>query len=94
MEPLEQQIRMKISTAFDDAVSDISDLPQAKGLLDDPLFGGMAVRSALDNLFNSLADDKKTMLLAFLYKHQGLDYYKILEEEYHNALDRHLETVK
>lgn len=90
----EMKIRRKLASAFDDAVNDVVTSSESKGLIDNPMFGGLLVQGAIGNLYQSLKNGDEASMLSLMCSREGLDYHTILDEECNKALDKYLETSK
>ena len=80
----EESLRQKIRDGFDDSVKDAL---RETGL-NDPLFGGLIVESAIGSFYQSMKDEP---ILKLISDKLGLDYDSLLEEELKRALNKYLE---
>lgn len=81
----DEKFRLKIRTGFDECVKDV--LKDNRDMLNDPLFGGLMVETAIASFYQSIKGDSTLWLIA---NQTGIDFDQIVDEERDRAIRKYL----
>ena len=81
----EVNIRLKIRAGFDESIKDV--LKMNKNILNDPLFGGLMIETAIASFYQSIKGNSTLWLIA---EQIGLDFDQIVDEERDRAIRKYL----